>query len=88
LPIKVFFEFKNGTLIRHGMNMGDRTFIFRFGDQDTTGIGVERMPENIEQEITFSNKADRKCFAVFGLAGAAIIAAALKIQDAIKARIV
>ena len=41
LFIKFFFQFKDRTLIRNGVSMGNRMFITRFGDQYPSCVGIE-----------------------------------------------
>lgn len=88
LPVKGVFEFKDGALVRHGMHMGDGMLIPGFGHQHRAGIGVQRMTEHIEQEITFPDKTDGKSSAVFRPGCVAVIATAPEIEDAVKIRFV
>ena len=58
------FKIKNGAFIRHSMNMGNGALIPRLGDQHAACVGVERIAEDIEQEVSFSYKADAEGFTV------------------------
>src|SRR5690349_20746769 len=82
------FEFENGTLIGDGMNVCNRVFISWFGNQDATIIGIQRVPENVEKKISFSDKAYAKGFTVFGLGFATVCTLTFKIEDSIKIRFI
>jgi hypothetical protein len=58
--VKVFFKIKNGTLVRHRMGMCDGMFVTGLGYEYAAIVRIEGMPEYIEKEISFSDKADTK----------------------------
>jgi hypothetical protein len=65
--------------------MGDRAFITWFGDQHTSGIGIEGMTEDIEQEIALAYKADAECLIVLRFGSSAFHTPAFEIQYAVEA---
>lgn len=81
---KAGFKFKDGALVGYGMGMGNRAFITGFGNQHATAIGIERPPENIEQEIALSHKAYTKFGVVFRLRRAAFSAPAPEIHNTVE----
>ena len=60
-------KLNDAALIRNFMGVGDSTFKPRLGYKDTTVIGIQGIPEYIEQEIPFTHKADAERCAVFRL---------------------
>lgn len=70
------------------MNVCYGTLVAGLGDQHTAGVGVERVAEDVEQEIALPYKADAEVLAVLGPGRLAVHAPALKIDDAIKVRCV
>ncbi len=85
--IKAGRELKDGAFIGYAVRMGHRTFVAGLGDQYTTGIGIQRTPEHIEQKIALAYETDGECFAVLGFGRTAVHTLAFEIHDAVKARL-
>jgi hypothetical protein len=62
---KIIFKFEDGAFVGYVMGMCNGAFVIGFGHQHATGIGIERLPEYIEQEISFAHEADAKSRIVF-----------------------
>ena len=88
LIIKFLFYFKDGTLIRNGMSMGDRMLITGFGDQYPARVWIKWVAENIKKKISFPDKAHTKSIGILRTWGIAVVASAFKIQDMKKIRLI
>ena len=77
-------EIKDRTLVRYRMGMCYRSLVPWLCHKHAATVRIKRMPENIEEEISFSYKTDTKGLTVFGLGGATIGTETLKVKDSIK----
>ena len=65
--VKIHFEVKDGTLVRYGVRVSDCAFITRFGNQSASVIRIQGAAKYIEEEVSFSYKADAKRVTVLWL---------------------
>jgi hypothetical protein len=84
LFIKAVLKIKNRAFIGHCMRMCYGSFIARLSDEYAAAVRIQGMPENIEQEISFPDKADCKRFAVFRFRRIAVRTPAPEIKYPVK----
>jgi hypothetical protein len=82
------FEIKDCALVGYGMGMRYGSFVPGFGNQYTAAIRIKRMPEDVEQEIAFADKAYAEGYTILGFGGAAVFAQAFEVNHAVEVRFV
>ncbi|CAF1493430.1 unnamed protein product [Adineta ricciae] len=83
--IRCWGKIEDGAFVRHGVHMGHRSVVPRFGDEYATVVRVERAAEYVEQEVARSHEADGKGGGLLRPRSIALPAAAFEVQHPVQA---